>query len=499
MTGSFPCAFPENHNVSAVPLRGSMATIASHPFAFTAPGVNTVKSSSLSFRPEYLGFAAVIATLPIYEPALHSFHTIAHDTFAAGAPLYTRAALIGALLTAVVWGILCRRLPADSLSSLGYRIPMALGAALGALGLCLLAGPGLPSPASLVLGGAGGVGSALLLVAWGEILRPGPYLTVLVHIAGAGILGAFLLNTVGTLPYPLACALFGILELVALAIPWVARPTSVPVADPLPRPPLSSGSLLAGIALFGLTFRLLGDHTVPYFYLGCLIGAIVAGLAVVPVAFSPRLRRLGASLLSDIVLPLAGCAAVAVSLVTPYSTAARTACAIFYFFAIPLFLAALVARARAMPAHPTSLFASAVGVYVGASLVGALLFSILAPAVCDTLFVLLTLGYAALRAVSPTIAQRLASPHSAAPSPCGAPIAPVTIASIATNHHLTEREAEILRLMAEGATSSVIAEALVISTSTARGHAHKIYQKLGVSTREELLEFLAQSQLRDQG
>ena len=59
---------------------------------------------------------------------------------------------------------------------------------------------------------------------------------------------------------------------------------------------------------------------------------------------------------------------------------------------------------------------------------------------------------------------------------------------------LDEREAEILRLVAGGATSGEIAEALVISNSTARGHAHKIYQKLGVSTREELLEFLADAE-----
>lgn len=453
-----------------------------------------MKSSPLSFRPEYLGFAAVIATLPIYEPALHSFHTIAHDTFAAGAPLYTRAALASALLTALVWGILCRRLPARSSSSFAYRIPMALGAILGALGLCLLAGPGLTPLACLLLGAAGGVGSALLLIAWGEVLRAGSYLTVLAHVAGAGILGAFLLNTVGTLPYPLACALFVALELVALAVPWAARPVDVPDTAPVPHPSFSSAGPLVGIALFGMAFRLLGNHTVPYFYLGCLIGAIVAGLAVVPVALSPGLGRLGASQLWDIALPLAGCAAVGVSLVAPYSTAARAACTVFYFFAIPLFLAALVARAQTPQAHPTALFAAAVGVYAGASLAGALLSSALAPVVCDTIFVLLTLAYAALRAVSPTIAQRLASPNPTASSLSAAPVAPETIATIAANHHLTEREAEILRLVAEGATSATIAEALVISTSTARGHAHKIYQKLGVSTREELLEFLAQSQ-----
>ena len=60
-------------------------------------------------------------------------------------------------------------------------------------------------------------------------------------------------------------------------------------------------------------------------------------------------------------------------------------------------------------------------------------------------------------------------------------------AKLVKQHQLTNREEEILRPLVQGVPLAQIAERLVISDSTARGHAHKVYQKFGVSTREELL------------
>lgn len=58
---------------------------------------------------------------------------------------------------------------------------------------------------------------------------------------------------------------------------------------------------------------------------------------------------------------------------------------------------------------------------------------------------------------------------------------------IAKEHRLTRREEEILVLLSEGMTAVVIAETLVISTSTAKSHMRNIYAKLGVHTQGELL------------
>ena len=48
---------------------------------------------------------------------------------------------------------------------------------------------------------------------------------------------------------------------------------------------------------------------------------------------------------------------------------------------------------------------------------------------------------------------------------------------------LTEREVEVLRLIAQGRTNKQIAEALVITEKTAGHHVEHIYAKAGVSTR----------------
>ncbi len=64
------------------------------------------------------------------------------------------------------------------------------------------------------------------------------------------------------------------------------------------------------------------------------------------------------------------------------------------------------------------------------------------------------------------------------------------IDQIAENHHLTEREREILLLAYSGYTNPDIAEKLNISFNTAKRHMHHIFEKLDVSTRIELIHMI---------
>ena len=48
---------------------------------------------------------------------------------------------------------------------------------------------------------------------------------------------------------------------------------------------------------------------------------------------------------------------------------------------------------------------------------------------------------------------------------------------------LTDREAEVLRLVASGATNRAIAQELVLSEKTVDRHVSNIFRKLGVSSR----------------
>jgi ATP/maltotriose-dependent transcriptional regulator MalT len=54
---------------------------------------------------------------------------------------------------------------------------------------------------------------------------------------------------------------------------------------------------------------------------------------------------------------------------------------------------------------------------------------------------------------------------------------------------LTDREAEVLRLLAEGGSNRDIAEALVISEHTVRRHLSNLYRKIGVTTRSAATAF----------
>src|SRR3990170_4250858 len=61
--------------------------------------------------------------------------------------------------------------------------------------------------------------------------------------------------------------------------------------------------------------------------------------------------------------------------------------------------------------------------------------------------------------------------------------------------HLTDRELEVLVLLAEGLTNQQSAQKLSISQSTLKFHMTNIFQKLGVQTRSEALVLAAKNNL----
>jgi DNA-binding NarL/FixJ family response regulator len=62
---------------------------------------------------------------------------------------------------------------------------------------------------------------------------------------------------------------------------------------------------------------------------------------------------------------------------------------------------------------------------------------------------------------------------------------------------LTEREQEILALVARGLTNPQIAERIMISVSTVNFHVHNILDKLGAKTRTEAVTIAAREGLID--
>ena len=62
---------------------------------------------------------------------------------------------------------------------------------------------------------------------------------------------------------------------------------------------------------------------------------------------------------------------------------------------------------------------------------------------------------------------------------------------------LSEREREVVALVANGLTNKEIAAELVISQNTARSHVSRILDKLGLTRRSEAARFAAQHGLLD--
>jgi len=54
---------------------------------------------------------------------------------------------------------------------------------------------------------------------------------------------------------------------------------------------------------------------------------------------------------------------------------------------------------------------------------------------------------------------------------------------------LSDREIEVLRLVAEGLTDAEVAERLYLSPRTVGGHLRSVYNKLGVSSRSAATRF----------
>lgn len=98
---------------------------------------------------------------------------------------------------------------------------------------------------------------------------------------------------------------------------------------------------------------------------------------------------------------------------------------------------------------------------------------------------------------SPAAAREEATPTPLAPDSAASPSATPseqeaadTITRLAAEAQLTAREHEVFGLLAEGRSAPFIAEYLSIERSTAKTHVARIYAKLGVHTRQELISLV---------
>ena len=61
-------------------------------------------------------------------------------------------------------------------------------------------------------------------------------------------------------------------------------------------------------------------------------------------------------------------------------------------------------------------------------------------------------------------------------------------ARLARSYDLTRREEDVLRLLMEGRTFSEVADELVVSVNTVKSHVRRVYAKMGVAGKQDLLD-----------
>ena len=72
----------------------------------------------------------------------------------------------------------------------------------------------------------------------------------------------------------------------------------------------------------------------------------------------------------------------------------------------------------------------------------------------------------------------------------GVPFIQMRIDGICDTYGLTQREADVVKLLAQGKSNSVIANEMFIAVGTVKAHIQHVYQKLGIHTRKELFELI---------
>ncbi len=72
----------------------------------------------------------------------------------------------------------------------------------------------------------------------------------------------------------------------------------------------------------------------------------------------------------------------------------------------------------------------------------------------------------------------------------------VRCVAIARDYNLTNREFDVLVRLAHGRSGAYIAQELTLSENTVKGHAKRLYAKLGIHTRQELINMAENYELK---
>lgn len=466
---------------------------------------------SFDFRPSLLGLGVAAATATI---CARSSSPLVQEMNSLGS---IRDFLVAALVACTIAGVLIL-LSALKGKRVAKHLPTWYGAVPVTIGICLLAlsisVTNISGPSAIVGGVLSGIGGIALLVSWGRLYSLLEAESALFHTALSIACSALLYLIASALPTSIS--VLGFIIILVLGSTYLLHSasnevdeskneTEQPLGDDnaarkqtlrtigvLLWKPLCGAALCAFIS--GLVWDVVlsqsgGPYLPSWPNFGLLLGPLIAAtLILVPILL--RNRKFTPSLLYQVILPVAA----AIVLVMPSlesDTAAiwNTISGVagetgFAFFDIAVWVA-LTTTTRATKLSPTFVFGLGQAVLAVATLLGMILIFAIGVGGKIVSLLLITIYLVFLAATMTRNDQQNVRRKIDLEEYLGE-----RCAELGTHFLLSPREKEVLLYLSRGHSHVYIAETLFISENTVRSHVRKIYDKMGISSREELLKLI---------
>ncbi len=243
---------------------------------------------------------------------------------------------------------------------------------------------------------------------------------------------------------------------------------------------------------------------------------IIGAVALLPLVFLIKTRPLY-SYIYQIYLPVVAVIAI-VLCAFPADTVMRDVALIvvytFFIMVCGVAIAIAIATANAREFPRSIVFATIVGVFSGMAILGIFLGGQIDNLIDmnDIVIVILTAVYGGILLLTNCVRSWRLTVRPADRDelrPADAPLAPDTadmtptetfeerLDRLAAETGLSPRETQIIGYIGRGHSSVYVAKTLLISESTVYSHVRNIYRKLGISSREELIQLLNETGVAD--
>ena len=450
-----------------------------------------------------IGLAAFFGSLLIYAGTVTSF-LLYNGVFAlmnifAWATLFS---LLGSAMILLVTQMFGLRIPT--------KILMGMGSILHLLGSMAFAYLVLADQQSGFLVYAGaiicGLGEAFLALTWGRICATFKLRDALLNVAVASLIASGLYGLIVLAPSLVGVAIFMTAAIVASVVPLLVSGTMDKTvgesgkSSPKRNNPAETFSTFKsftnvieepaiGLFLFAFVMGLTCYFFFEVFWI--YIAAMVSSSCLIMVTVFLPLKIPLTRFLYRSFIPILAVIVLAISNITQVLFSESRVDMFFmlllYTFAAVLTLSTLCAIANASEFSSDTIFSTALVLFAIASLAGLVCANIFSNEVVLVIMTVITTLYILFIFVSRSIRSgRNDVEQKKSKNEPGAII--MRCSELADIYGLTAREYEVLVYLAQGYGNSYISEALFISQNTVRTHIHNTYRKMGVSTREQVID-----------